>query len=67
MIWPFSLLKRKEEQVIEESTEQPYYGGEGYYERDMEIVIGKLDLVNSRLENINGRLERIEEFIRTIK
>ena len=66
-MWPFSLFKRKEQETQEQEIQEQYYGGDNYYERDMEIIISKLDLVNARLENLNGRLERIEEFIKQIR
>ena len=62
-MWPFSLFRRKEEEA---EVQDQFYGTDDYYERDMEMVISKLDLVNARLENINTRLQRLEEFMKRI-
>lgn len=61
-MWPFSLFRKKEEPKIEDK----FYGKSGYDERDIEIVLSKLDLINARLENLNARIERIEESIRKV-
>jgi len=65
MAW-YSLFKKKQQEMPEfketaEPSLKPYNMEEPKEDRDLKLLITKLDIITIKLDNIDRRLQRIEE------